>query len=76
MQIFRLRIEWLGGKPLGNLRQTQEHVIDCERRLNLLEKHRTSVGVKTVAEEAMKDAIAVVLAGSDRIIEEPPVELY
>ena len=71
MDIFGLRIEWRGGKPLGNLRQTQEHVIKCEERLNKLEKHRTSVAVKTERQDQMDDEIAQVLAGSTTLIEQP-----
>ena len=70
MHFLGFKIERLGGKPLGNLRQTQEHVMDCERRLNLLEKHRKSVTVKTLRQEAMDDDIAEVLSGSTSTIEE------
>ena len=75
VQFLGFRIEWLGGKPLGNLRQTQEHVIECERRLNLLEKHRTSVAVKTERQTQMDDEIAEVLSGSTSMIESPGEEL-
>ena len=70
MHFLGFRIERLGGKPLGNLRQTQEHVMDCERRLNLLEKHRKSVTVKTLRQEETDDEIAEILAGSTSTIDE------
>ena len=70
MHFLGFRLEWVGRKPLGNLRQTQEHVIDCERRLNLLEKHGTKVTGERIKKLAMDDDIADVLAGSTPMIDQ------
>ena len=71
MDIFGFRLEWVGGKPLGNLRETQGHIIDLEKRVDRLEKHGTKMAGKALKKEAMDGEIAEVLAGSNAVIETP-----
>ena len=82
MDIFGFVIEWRGGKPLGNLRATQGHIIDLEKRVKILEGNRSSKAGDARKRAKMDSDIADVFAGGGPVFapsedalgefEEPP----